>query len=226
MTDAAKDFATMHAFIVGGLTDIERRAFEDRLAREPELAQELEQSLRMREGLLRLRSTGYFQNVATPRKQTRILGLALAASVILAMFLWVSRPGSSPPLFTGSLPSGAAGGLSTVAAQFTFVSMRGGSVPDLDLPPTGFVEFRVAASNDAGQYGLTLQRVDDGAPPLTVARIAGLRVASDGYLHVYADASRLSSGRYQLNVQATTDPRTAADAFDFNLRSRSGHPAP
>ena len=47
MTIAERDSETMQDFIVGRLSDAERRAFEDRLVGDPTLARELEQSAKV-----------------------------------------------------------------------------------------------------------------------------------------------------------------------------------
>ncbi len=229
MIDAAKDFATLQAFIVDRLPEDERRAFEDRLAREPALVDELEQSLRMREGLRALRARGHLQIAAPQRRQLRVWipALALAATVVLGLFLWVSRVASPAPVLLSSLESGAsAGAAALVTAKFTFVSMRGRSVPDLDLPSSGMVEFRAAPSSDSSHFRLSLQRVQTGTPAEPVASLTGLVPAADGYVHFYADALHLAGGRYELKVQPESGAAAAEDVFAFNLRAGTKDLAP
>ncbi len=229
MIDAAKDFATLQAFIRGGLPEDERRVFEDRLAREPTLVNELEQSLRMREGLRQLRVRGYF-DAAPQRARARfwIPVLAAAASVVLALFLWFSRASTPAPLLMASLESRAAeGATSLVGAHFTFVSMRGSSVPDLELPSEGLIEFRAAPVNELGTQGyrVSLVRQQDGDAGVPLARLAGLAVGTDGYVHCYADAARLSGGSYLLRIQPDSDTASTAEVFPFNLRPRATDPS-
>lgn len=226
--DAAKDFATMQAFITGRLAVDEQRAFEDRLAREPALVDELEQSLRMREGLRQLRSRGKLANTAAQRSPARVWvpALAMAASAVLGLFLWMSRAASQAPVLLNSLESRATGtAASTITAQFTFVSVRGSAAPDLHLPSSGMVEFRAAASGGAAHYRLTLQRLQGAGAPLLVGTVSDLAAGSDGYVHVYADARQLAVGRYQLTVQAQPAQPAADDIFEFTLRTGALDPA-
>ena len=229
MTDAAHDFATLQAFIRGRLSGEERLAFEGRLAREPALVDELEQSLRMREGLRRLHARGYFSKAAPRPARLRVWlpALAAAASAVLVLFLWLSRTTTPAPLLMASLEShAAAGATSLVATHFTFVSMRGSSVPDLDLPTTGLIEFRAAADpNPAAQpYRVELVRRQDGADAQPIAALGGLAVGADGYVHCYADAARLAAGTYLLRVRSGPGNSGTDEVFPFNLRLRATDP--
>ena len=231
MIDAAKDFATLQAFIRGRLPEDQRRAFEDRLVREPALVNELERSLRMREGLGQLRARGYF-NAAPQRTRFHawVPALAAAASVVLALSLWVSRATAPAPLLVASLEARAAeDATSLVAAHFTFVSMRGSSVPELELPAAGLIEFRAAPVTDTAtqRYRVSLARQHGGSAPEAVATLADLAVRADGYVHCYADAARLTAGSYVLRVQADTDNNTGGTAaeFPFSLRPHATDPA-
>ncbi len=224
MIDAAKDFATLQAFIRGRLPEDERRVFEERLAREPALVSELEQSLRMREGLRQLQARGYFE--AAPQRwryRAWAPAFAAAASVVLALFLWFSRSVTPVPLLMASAESRDADeATSLVAAHFTFVPMRGSSTPDLDLPASGLIEFRAAPTDPATQrYRVSLVRQPDSGSAQSTATLANLTVAQDGYVHCYADAARLTAGSYVLSVQPDTKLASTADEFPFNLRPRA-----
>ena len=222
MIDAERDFATMQDFIVGRLSDDEQRAFEDRLARESELVRELEHSLRMREGLRRLRAQGYLGEAASRVRNSRVWipALAAAACAGLALFLWLSRVTGPAGILVASLESRASTNPS-VAAHFTFVSMRGASAPDLALPSRGLIEFRAAPSTREGvhRYRMMLVREQENGASESVGALAGLAVSTDGYVHGYADASRLAPGRYALRIQPDSDTPGMAEVFPFNLRA-------
>jgi hypothetical protein len=226
--NAARDFATMQDFIVGRLSDDERRAFEDQLVNDPSLVDELEQSLRMRAGLQQLRSQGYFDKARTRRPAFRTWGPLLAAAAVaaLALGLWLPRLLGPSPLLLASL-EGRLGGNATVA-HFTFVSMRGSSRPELDLPATGVIEIRAAPGmhEDAQRYRVTLlrQTADGNAQP--VATLKDLVLGSDGYVHCYADAARLSEGGYVLQVQPETGASNAVEIFPFSFATRGTRTAP
>src|SRR5258708_1966706 len=103
--EVGRDFERMQDFIVGRLSDDEHRAFEDRLARDPALVHELEQSLRLSEGLHQLRVQGYFDKAASRARGSRTWLPLLAAAAIagLALFLWLQPNTRTLPLLEPSL---------------------------------------------------------------------------------------------------------------------------
>jgi hypothetical protein len=185
MTVAGNDLVTLQDFIVGRLSGAELHAFEDRLIREPALVQELELSLRMREGLQRLRTRGEAPGSAPRAARLRTWAPILMAASVAAvtLILWLSRTAPTP-LLSALAPSD--GSSSRISAHFTFVAMRGNQAPALDLPANGLIEISTANT--------------------------------DGYVHFYANAARLSPGSYVLHVQAESAPTQEADAFPFKLR--------
>lgn len=224
MIDAERDFATMQDFIVGRLSEAEQRAFEDRLVRDSALVRELERSLRMREGLQRLRTQGYFTNTVRGVRSSRIWVPALAAAACagLALFLSLSPVTGPSPILVASPESPASASVRPlVASHFTFVSVRGSSAPDLALPAAGLIEFRVAPSTQEGvhRYRMMLVRQEQQGTEEPVGSLAGLAVSTDGYVHCYADASRLTPGRYLIRIQPANDTPSSAEVFPFNLRA-------
>ena len=214
----------MQDFIVGRLSEAEQRAFEDRLVRESALLRELEHSLRMREGLQRLRARGYFTDTARRVRSSRIWipALAAAACAGLALFLSLSHVLRPAPILVASLEARASADVGPlVAAHFTFVSVRGASAPDLALPAAGLIEFRVAPSTREGahRYRVTLVRQERPGSAGPVSSLAGLAASTDGYVHCYADASRLTPGRYLIRIQPDSDTPGSAEVFPFNLRA-------
>ena len=217
----------MRDYIVGRLSDDERQAFEDRLVREPALVRELEESLQIREGLRQLRAQGYFARAAS--RSLRFLpwlpALAAAAVAGIALFLWAHRQGTASPVLLASPESRSVSGVgSSVSAPFTFVSVRGAASPDLDLPRAGLIEFRAApvTSRTDFSYRLMLLRRDSAGTAQPVGTLAPIALSSDGYVHCFADASRLSAGSYLLRIepQSSEPASTTSDVaeFEFNLR--------
>ena len=222
---ADRDVTTIQAFIVGRLPDDERRAFEDRLVRDPELVRELEQSLRMREGFQQLRTQGYLEKTASRIGRLRIWipALAAAAAAGFALFLWLTRVAGPSPILTAAAQSHTAADVRPLmAAHFTFLATRSGSVPDLNLPPAGLIEIRARPSTHqaAQRYRVTLVVRNEGASREPVAILAGLALTSDGYVHCYADASRLVAGSYVLRLEPETNTPGMVELFPFNLRAR------
>jgi hypothetical protein len=228
--EVGRDFERMQDFIVGRLSEDEHRAFEDRLARDPALVHELEQSLRLSEGLHQLRAQGYFDKAASPARGSRIWLPLLAAAAIagLALFLWL-QPSTGPfPVLTASLDSRDPAVGPSVAAHFTFVAVRDSSIPDLNLPSSGLIEFRAVPATHltVSRYRMTLVRQDEGGASKLVGAAAGLALSADGYVHGYADASRLEPGGYVLRIEPDAETPGTAEVFPFNLRARGARPTP
>jgi hypothetical protein len=229
--DVGHDFQTMQDYIVGRLSDAERQAFEDRLVRDPELVREFEQSLRMCAGLQQLRAQGYLGKVAARRFSFRtwLPALAVAAVAGLALFLGLARSptGNSPVLMASSDLRAASAVQPLVTAHFTFVSLRGASTPDLDLPAAGLIEFRAAPATRmrVASYRVTLLRRGAEGSSQAVGTVAGLALSTDGYVHCYADASRLVQGSYVLRIEPDMGTSDLAATFPFNLRARGAQPS-
>jgi hypothetical protein len=226
MIDVGRDFERMRDYVGGRLADDERRTFEDRLARDPELVREFEQTLRLREALEQLRDQRYFAK-PVPRVTRRLLmwvpAFAAAAIAALAILLWMQPRTDRPGVLLASLGSGVATGVPpAVSAHFTFVSLRGSSSYDLERPARGLIEFRASpADHVAGaRYRLTLERVGQGGAAEPIGTLTELAPDADGYLHGYADASHLAAGRYSLRVEPLGQAKGAALVFPFELHDR------
>ena len=223
MIDADCDFERMQDYVVGRLSDDEQRAFEDRLVRDPALVHEFEQSLRLGEGLHQLRAQGYFDTAASRARGSRIWLPLLAAAAIagLALFLWLQTSTGPSPVLTASLESRTAGVAPSVTAHFTFVAVRESSTPDLDLPSGGVIELRAAPATHmtASGYRMTLVQQDEGGVSKPVGAVAGIALSADGYVHGYADASRLGPGGYMLRIEPDVATPGTAEVFPFNLRA-------
>ncbi len=217
MMDVGRDIERMRDYIAGRMSDEERRAFDDRLLLEPALVRELEESLRMREGLEQLRAQGYFKQGLSRRKIARWVLPALAAAAIAGIALLLrAQLGTAPlPVLSATPESNS----SSITTRFTFVSMRDDGVPDLSLPSSGLIEFRAAPPlrHTPGAYRATLAREGSGGSRI-VGTLGGIAPSADGYVHSYADASRLGGGSYVLRVEGDGE-KAAVSEFRFALRT-------
>lgn len=227
MMDMARDFERMRDYVVGRLSEEENRAFEERLGRDPELVRELEQSLQLREGMEHLRAQGYFTRAPVrPRRLSSrpwLPTLAAAAALALVLFLWVEP--SRLPIGVSQSPATlltVAGG-APVAAQFTFVATREATAPRLGLPASGLIELRATPAERSAQsyYRVTLLREDDNGSSRPVGAVSNVALTADGYVHAYADASRLTTGAYEVRVEAVGEPQASAAVFRFTLGGRA-----
>jgi hypothetical protein len=232
MMDASGEMDRVRDYLVGRLSEEERRTFEERLVRDPELVREFEQARELHEGLKQLQAQGYFiKPLANPTAgpRTRSLGMwlpaaAAAAIVGVVLFLWTERSAAPPGALLASPESAAGAGTAAIAAQFTFVPMRGTSTPDLDLPSYGLIEFRAAPGmhEAASRYRMTLLRSDESGPSRPLGMLTDLALGDDGYVHAYADAARLLPGGYVLRVDSGTAGTGASEEFAFTLRGGGG----
>lgn len=225
MIDIGRDYEQLRDYLDGRLPEAEHRAFEDRLVRDPALVSELEGALQLKEGFGQLQAEGYFSQSALPTLPARPRWLAQAAAaaaavVAVALSLWVYRLATTPQILRPSLARVSA---DSVKAQFTFVTLRGSAAPKLTLPQAGLIEFRAKPEGAPSlpRYRITLLRVEPFAAEVSVASLADLLPAADGYLHVYADAARLEPGDYSLRVESGDTGATAPQSFHFTFTRRS-----
>jgi hypothetical protein len=219
MIDVGRDLERIRDYVAGRLPAAEQRAFEERLAHDPDLVRQLELSERLREGLERLRDSGELDRAmrgATRRHWAWGVGLAATvAGVALTLFMQPGTLRGRVPLSSTAPPAGA-------AARLTFVTMRGKpEAPVLELPARGVVELRASrpAAASGARYRLTLERIGTGALRSGVGELGGLEPGSDSLVHAYVDADALAAGEYELRVQAEGDPGAGAERFGFSLRS-------
>lgn len=231
MMDVGGETDRVRDYLVGRLSEEERTSFEERLVRDPELVREFEQALEFREGLKQLQAQGYFiKPRTTPAARARgpwiwLPALAAAAVAGFALFLWTQRSAAPSGVLLPSIDAAASAGAAAIAAQFTFVSMRGASTPDLDLPSDGLIEFRAAPGmhQAASHYRMTLIRNDQSGPSRSLGMLTDLTLGDDGYVHGYANAARLAPGSYVLRVDSGTAGAGASEEFAFTLRAGGGH---
>jgi hypothetical protein len=223
LTDITHDGDEIRDYLVGRLSKRERLMFQDRVARDPTLARELEHSLRLREGLRQLKGEGYFavhdgerRSAATARllRWLPLAAAAVLAAVCIGAWWELKAPGSVLAASANGSPS----------AQWTFISTRGDDVPRLELPARGLIELRIAPETAiAGIYRVTLQHLE-GQAVNSLATVES-RMGTDHYLHVYTSATRLSPGDYRLQIEAAGSTQPPLE-FPFRLRAAGGATQP
>jgi hypothetical protein len=198
-------------YLADDLTETELGAYEAYLARNPEALRELEATARLKVGLQRLRETGELPRLIAERSLFHgPLAVALAAGIaalVVGLGLWQWHPGfetGRSSMLASSLaslldPTGhplPAGG-----SQAVFRKRGEAFDAVLDLP-TAAAAINIRVLPDlTGPYELSIARLrnDDSAAPM--ASLSKLRPAADGFVDVYVDSGRLSTGRYRLTLQ-------------------------
>ena len=209
-TSIFRDNATIASrYLADQLTDAERTAYEAALAEDPEILRELEATARMKVGLARLRSTGGLQSLLRPSGpfQTQFL-VALAATVaaiVIGIGLWRSsiqttRPESLAGTL-GALRSQVAYAMPLASTQAVFRKRDDAYDALVTLPAArAAIELRDLTDpvSPSGHLRASLLRIGDSTPDKTVASLAGLRPAADGFVELFVDSSILMPGRYRL----------------------------
>lgn len=233
MINANRDIEWIRDYLVGRLPEDQRIAFQDRLARDPMLVRELEESRQLRNGLRELRAQGYFAAAMPKARAPRTRGswyrVAAAAVIVGVSLVAVWRVNQESSVLM-ALPTGRATSSTAplITAQFTFIATRDGERPELALPSRGLIELRAAPERrSAASYRITLIRnPEGGAARQQVGVATGLRLGADGYLHCYADASRLAPGSYGLRIEPGEAVPPGTQVFLFVLQPPAGTASP
>src|ERR1700733_15184169 len=106
MTHAADNSESMKNYVAGRLSETDRAAFEDRLLTDEGLVRELEESLRLREGLEILRERREL-GLQTPAQRrtwvSAVLRAGAAAMVIIVLYLGWHYVQRSPAIVAASV---------------------------------------------------------------------------------------------------------------------------
>jgi len=218
-------------YLADRLSDFERAAFEKRLVNETELAQELEMSLRFREGLARLRDTGELEGLLRPRRPPyRLVFAGLAAVLLATLIIYAVYPRRSPVVMAVSpaaLTAPATAPL-RVAASYSLARMRAAvNVPTFPLPSTGALELRVLTPSAAsGLFQVVLESTGPDVAPSRMGAVDHVRPDGDGFVAIYVNASLLKSGHYSITVDLEDSAAPIHEQFDFRLQQLRSAIAP
>jgi hypothetical protein len=218
-------------YLAGRLPAGESEAFEEYVAGHPEICKDLEQTLRLKEGLARLRERGELTALLGAHGPRRWFPYAAAAAVLLtllASILWLQRRSAAPGALFLS-PSAIAAihhQPSPVVGSYVLARTRGPTavtVTAVQLPdPTGAVELRVLPSDVSPgvRYTASLKRLD-GRDGTGRSQIEGASTGADGYVKVYLDGSELTTGKYEVSLRPAVPAGTHEDADRFVIQVHS-----
>ena len=206
-----KDDPTMaNRYLADQLSDAERATFEASLLQNPEAAQELEATARLKVGMERLRESGELDKIVSSRPFFERPGFfAAAASIgVLAIGLVVVRwqNGSEPSMLasTASEFIDASGKVLAVGSTPPMLRVRSEKYDaEIELPvERQALKLRLLPASPGGveKYSVSLARLKDDGSTEAVAAVKDLRPAPDGFITVFADSASMQAGRYQLTV--------------------------
>ncbi len=230
MTSATDTAQLIQNYIVGRLSDIERRAFENQLLSDASLVRELEESLRLREGLEVLRDRGELDRPARRRRSVlfdRSGRAAAAALTVIAIGIGLYYVRGSPPAVAASIAGLKADIPLVVVERYSFAKVREATrTPVLDLPTRGALELRALTSATGnGQTFVATLEESRGARSSRIGSAEHLAADADGFVAIYADTARLQPGDYVLIVRSDAEETASAERFAFRLeRATSATP--
>lgn len=229
MNGVVHDPVVVRDYLEGRLSGVELEAFEEQLVSDASLVREVEEWVRLREGLEVLRDGAVLDELMRPRQprlsRRSVLGFAAAALIILAAGLYYAGLYSvtrADPIVAGAVAALRAHSNSALVVTRThvFAALRheAGSAPTLDLPASGALEIRALTpvTDGSQRFRVGLLVIGDG----TEARIGLVEHVipdGDGFVVIYADASRLETGEYSLSVEAEAGNTVPVERFEFAL---------
>jgi hypothetical protein len=228
MTRANTNPQKAQAYIAGRLSEPDLTAFEDQLLNDEDLVRELDESLRLREGfeILRERRDPVLQKPARRTWVSGVLRACAAAMIIIALYAGWHYVGRRPPLVAASIAALTASTDTrlTIVQSYAFAALRTATqIPVFPLPATGALELRALTSaNVAGRtFRVTLERIQ-ATKTSRIGAAEHLAPDADGFVVIYADASRLQPGDYSLIVQSDEDAKSPVQRFAFGLNPAPG----
>lgn len=216
-------------YLADQLDAADAAAFEAHYLSEPDLVNDLEAALRLKEGLAVLRERGELDSLVEARRRWKLPAppWSLAAAVAVAavgVWLWLGHTTANPMVSALAELTARGGKAVPVTGTVMLARTRGAtSSVEVALPvERGAIELRLLASARASDapYQVTLLRADapSGTPPVATAH--SLRVSDDGLVTVYVDTAQVKPGRYAIELLPEhAEPHgIASDRFIIELR--------
>lgn len=222
---AGNDPLAVQDYIAGRMSDSDRETFEAALLQDARLVRDVEESLRLREGLAVLREQGVLGELRRPRRRAFSIGVAAAAVAVVVVGVGVGRyyPKRSAPIVAASVAALRTGSNPPpiVVKSYSFATVReASSTLVLGLPSSGALEMRAltAVTEARRTFRVTLEGIrNEKASRIGFAE--HLAADAEGFVVVYANASQLKPGEYALVVEPEeTQTSSAGERFSFTLR--------
>jgi len=210
-------------YLAGRLPATESEAFERYVSEHPEIRDEIERTLKFREGLAQLRERGELSALLREPASRRWLPYAAAASVVLATLagvLWLQPRTTAPAVLFLSSSDLAAHhpGVAAILGSYVLARTRGSAaVTDVKLPGAGAIELKILPSDISpdGGYRVALTRLDNRGG---TAQIDTGPAGADGYVTIYVDGAQLARGDYEVSLIPLSPGHTRGDADRFVIR--------
>jgi hypothetical protein len=207
-------------YLAGQLGEHESAEFERHVAEHPQVLDDLQAAAGIKIGLAMLRGSGELKQLTTPRVPRWRLGLAMAATILVASvgtnYVLRERPWQQPAVATaGKLFLGRTAALKVIA---TYDVQRTRS--DMDVTITkpaaaGALELRlIDAFRQTGRYRAELFSITDDARTLQASTDA-VSLDAQGFPVVLLEAASLQIGSYELRLTGYTENDSQIYLNDF-----------
>ncbi|HZF24947.1 MAG TPA: hypothetical protein VEZ88_01705 [Steroidobacteraceae bacterium] len=197
-------------YLADQMTDAEREEFEAVLLQNPDVAQELEATARLKVGMESLRDRGELDKLVGSRpffEQPAFLAVAASVGVLAIGLMFVRwQSVSTPSILASSASEFIVASEQALVVKSTPPMLRVRSDKydaEIELPAQRqALKLRLLPGlpGKADEYSVSLARINDDGSTAAVAVVKDLREAGDGFITVFADSALLRPGRYQLTV--------------------------
>jgi hypothetical protein len=204
---------------------VERESFEAYFLEHPELLIELNRTAQFKSGLIDLRDSGALTKLlkATPWWQSPRV-IAIAASLVLVVVaggIWLDWQVTSRPLLATSVAALSSRFQSTmpIASSFDIQRTRSSSYDATIKIPTNSaaIELRIKpeALAQPARYRIALGTISSDGSVKLLTEVTGARLANDGFVAIYLNASQLAPAVYELKISGDAETSSANSASSF-----------
>jgi hypothetical protein len=212
-------------YLAGQLSADECADFERSVFERSSLREEIERTLKLKEGLARLRGRGELDSLIQRSPSRRWLPYATAAALTLAAFgiAWRFAPFKTPELYLAASPAAFATQHEApqVVASYVLARLRGGGqIAALKASSSGLVRLRILPSDShpGDAYRAQIKQLAAAGSGTVIGQIDSAPVASDGYVDVYLNSSLFPAADYEISLTSVGAPAAVADPERFLIR--------
>lgn len=213
-------------YLAGQLTDAEATEFEAHYAQDPAVVRDIERTLRLKEGLAILSERGELNSLLRARRPVWQPALALAAALavlVVGVLLWAGGTTLRPIAGTLTALAKHEGSALRVANTYVLARTRGAST---DIPVAlpkdpAAIELRMIPSTrpKSGGFHIVLSQLDAANATAPLGDTTAVASSDDGFVTAYLDSTKLTRGRYVIELQPEHPdaPGSPADRFILDV---------
>ena len=213
-------------YLADQLTPAEALAFEAYYTEHPSMVREIEQTLRLKEGLATLRDRQQLDGLMRAKRWRWAMPLSIAAGLtvlIVGAWTWRGSVGGIPVAHSLDDLVAEANAPLPLGGKYLLVRVRGvDAALEIPLPrERSALELQMlpTAGSAGAPYRFEISKLGDGTNSQRVGGTGGLSPGADGLVTAVLDSARLQPGRYSVELTpAQADATAPADRFVIELR--------